>query len=369
MHIGVDCRLFSTNFTGIGRYTHELVKHLIKHHNGPLTLFFNEPEYSKFKITKPNIKKVLVNAKHYSFAEQTRFLFILNKHKPDLMHFPHFNIPIFYNRPYTVTIHDLILSFYPGKKMVRFYHRWAYNLTIKNAVKKAKKIIAVSNSTKQDLQKHLHVPPKKIHTIYNGVSEIFKPIKSTTAILKKYKITPPFLLYTGVWRSHKNLPRLLEAFHILRERGLPLQLVMTGKKDPHYPEVLDTIKRLNLTPNIILTGLIPEQDLNALLNAAKIYVFPSLYEGFGLPPLEAMKCLTPVVASNSSSIPEVCQKNAIFFNPLDPSDIADKIESLYKDTDTQAALIAQGKKHADTFTWQKSATKTYKLLLSCLNHS
>ena len=155
MKIGIDCRLFSSNFTGIGRYTHELVDHYIKLNKKldkahELVLFFNNPEFKKFKTTE-NVKKVLVDAKHYSFAEQTKFLFKLNKEKLDIVHFPHFNIPIFYRRPYVVTIHDLTLNFFPGQKMTKFYHRFAYSLTVKNATRKAKKIIAISKNTKKDL--------------------------------------------------------------------------------------------------------------------------------------------------------------------------------------------------------------------------
>jgi len=370
IHIGVDCRLFSSKFTGIGRYTHEIVNYLIANHKGKITLFFNDPEYSKFKITKPNVQKILVNSPHYSFAEQTKFLIALNKANADIVHFPHFNIPIFYNKPYIVTIHDLILSFFPGNKMTRFYHRWAYQIVLKNSVIKAKKIISVSNSTKEDIKKHLKIKASKIKTIYNGVSDSFFPVKSQSALdktLKKYKIKTPFLLYTGVWRSHKNLPRLIEALQILKNKNLDLSLVITGKPDPHYPEVLNTIKNLNLKNDITLTGLVGESELNHLYNAAKIYTFPSLYEGFGLPPLEAMKCLTPVVASNVSSIPEICNGNAILFNPYSPQDIADKIELLYKDTDLQADLIGRSKQYAEKFTWQKTAEETYKLL--CSYHS
>ena len=373
MKIGIDCRLFSSKFTGIGRYTHELVDHYVKLNNKldkphELVLFFNNPEFKKFKTTE-NVKKVLVDAKHYSFAEQTKFLLKLNKEKLDVVHFPHFNVPIFYRRPYVVTIHDLTLNFFPGQKMTKFYHRFAYNLTIKNATKRAKKIIAISKNTKNDLIEILDIDPKKIEIVYNGIDERFVFIQDASKFkktLKKYKISKQFLLYTGVWRNHKNLPRLLKAFKTLREeKNLDLQLVITGKEDPHYPEVKKTVKKLNLKEDIIFPGLVDDKELIHLYNAAFIFVFPSLYEGFGLPPLESMSCGTPVVASEISSIPEVCgEENAIYFDPYSATDIAEKIYSLYINSSKQAELVEKGVRHSSKFSWKTTAEQSFKIIIN-----
>lgn len=371
MRIGIDCRIFSSRFTGIGRYTHELVNNFIelnqkleKPHQ--LVLFFNQPEFREFKTIAP-IKKVLVNSPHYSFAEQTKFLFKLRQEKCDVVHFPHFNVPILYRRPYTVTIHDLTLSFFPGRKMTKWYHRLAYNFTIKNATKRAKKIIAVSNHTKNDLIQQLHVPAEKIAVVHNGVDPKFHLIHNPEILkptLKKYHIKKQFLLYAGVWRNHKNLPRLIKAFRILRdEKKLDLQLVITGKPDPHYPEVKVTVKEQQLENDVVFTGLVSEEELLHLYNAAFIFTFPSLYEGFGLPPLESMSCGTPVAASNISSIPEICgRENAVFFDPHSIRDIAEKILLLYKDVDLQAKLITKGLQHAAQFSWKAMAAETFKII-------
>lgn len=373
MKIGIDCRMYSANFTGIGRYTHELIKNILELNHKlksphQITLFFNNPEYKNFHTIHP-IKKVLVNAKHYSLAEQTRFLRLLNKEKCDIVHFPHFNVPLLYNKPFVVTIHDLTLSLFPGKKMTKWYHRLAYHLTIRHAIKKSKKIIAVSNNTKSDILKHFKVHPDKIQVIHNGINKGFVLLndpKEAEPTLNKHNIQKQFLLYTGVWRSHKNLPRLIRAFHILKnKKSLDLQLVITGKPDPSYPEVPDTVKELKLEKDVIFPGLVPEQELLHLYNAAFIFVFPSLYEGFGLPPLESMRCGTPVVASNSSSIPEVCgEENALYFDPYDTSDIASKIETLYKDSDLQAELIEKGMNHSDEFSWEEMSKETFKTIIN-----
>ncbi len=372
MKIGIDCRFFNSNFTGIGRYTHELIKNFIRINDETggkheFVLFFNNPEYNTYSTQNPKVKKVLAAAPHYSLKEQTHFRRILNKENCDIVHFPHFNVPILYRKPYIVTIHDLTLSFFPGQKMNRFYHRLAYNFTIKNATRTAKKVITVSENTKNDLVTHLKIPSSKIQVIHNGVSPSFTLLQDTDApqkTLRKYRIKPPFLLYTGVWRNHKNLTRLVHAFNILKNmKNLDLQLVITGKPDPHYPEVTQTIKALNLTQDVILPGHVSETELVHLYNAAQIYVFPSLYEGFGLPPLESMKCGTPVAASLTSSIPEVCgPDNAVYFDPYSIEDIAEKIEMLYKDTDLQAKLIEKGFAHASKFSWKKSANETFKII-------
>jgi glycosyltransferase involved in cell wall biosynthesis len=357
--------MYSSHFTGIGRYVYELTDHLFRiDHKNNYVLFFNEPEYSKFKSDRPNVKKVLVNASHYSLGEQTRFLRVLNKENLDLMHFTHFNAPVFYRRPSVVTIHDLTLSFFPGKKMASHLHRFAYHLTIKSAVKKAKRIITVSLNTKKDLQRLLKTPSEKISVIYEGVHEKFKPLADSDFIREiknKYRLDKPYLLYTGVWRSHKNLPNLIKAFQILKkDYDFEGTLVITGRQDPLYaPEIIDHAVALEVDDDVVFTGMVPEEEIVPLYNGALAYVFPSFYEGFGLSPLEAMQCGIPVVVSSSSCIPEVCgPENALYFDPKDPQDIADKTWQVITDPALRRQLIQNGLNHVKKFSWQKMAKET-----------
>lgn len=372
MKIGIDCRMYST-FYGIGRYTHELVTRILKLNETlknphEFVLFFNSPEYENFdEKAFPSAKKILVNAGHYSLKEQTTFLKALHKENLDTVHFTHFNIPYFYNRPFTVTIHDLTLSLFPGQKMNKFYHRLAYDLTISHAVKKAKRIISVSTYTKNDLIRFMKADPKKIFVTHLGVSDDFTFITDTKLLeptLKKFGLNhKQFLLYAGVWRSHKNIPRLIEAFAILKEKtAKPLKLVLTGKPDPLYKEVPDTIKKFQLEKDVILTGSVSNEELSHLYNAAFIFTFPSLYEGFGLPPLESMKCGTPVVASFASSLPEVLKENAVYFDPYDPKDMAEKIQELASDAKRQSDFIAKGFAHANSFSWDRMAKKSFDII-------
>jgi glycosyltransferase involved in cell wall biosynthesis len=366
--IGIDCRMFSSKYTGIGRYTYELVHHLVElDKENEYFLFFNEPEYEFFTPPSDRVKKILVNAPHYSIAEQIKFLKFIKKEKLDLMHFTHFNAPILYSGPSVVTIHDLTLHFFPGKKMSSPLYRLGYYLTIKSIVNKSKKIITVSNHTKKNLEDVLHIKPSKIEVIYEGINPKFHSVKGTelaVRTLQNFEITKPYLIYTGVWRDHKNIKGLIRAFHqILIEHSNDLSLVITGKADPAYaPEIYKLCADLGIKKKVIFPGLVNEDELIALISEAAVYVFPSFHEGFGLPPLEAMQCETPVAASNQSSIPEIVgSDNVLFFDPYDVGDMASKINQVLTNGHMRTRLIQNGIKHVKNFSWEKMAKKTLQV--------
>ena len=370
MRIGIDARMYSSEFTGIGRYVFELTEHLARiDKKNEYVLFMNRPEYDNYEPPNKRFSKVLVNARHYSYAEQLRYPSALRRAKLDLMHFTHFNAPILYRRPFVVTIHDLTLSFFPGKKMNSGFRRFAYNKVLRSVLKNSKRIISVSKNTKQDLIDVAKISPNKIDVIYEGVGEDFGPRSQkgvNEEVLKKYGITRSYILYTGVWRGHKNLVNLVKAFSILRQdEDFDAQLVVTGTEDPYYPEVKRTVTELELEADTIFTGLVPEEELVSLYQEANVFVFPSLYEGFGLPPLEAMRCGTPVVASKTSCIPEICgEDNAVFFDPYDPTEMADAIHKVWVNESLQKDLRERGLKHSKKFSWEKMAEKTLKLYQS-----
>jgi glycosyltransferase involved in cell wall biosynthesis len=361
MIIGIDCRLYSPNYTGIGRYVFEMVKHLIElDQENHYVLFFNEREFGEFQIPNDRWQKRLVNIPHYSLAEQWKFYRILQKEKLDLMHFPHFNAPILYKRPFVVTIHDLTLHYYPSKE---YQPKWSlkkgiqvlfYRFLMGQVVKNAKHIISVSDNTKKDLLKEYSVPTEKVTTIHEGVPEHFQkaPVEGIQAVRQKFNIGKPYLLYTGVWRSHKNLLNLLKAFRIILDQGHELQLVFTGKKDHVYPEIPQLIHDLHLEDRVVLTGFVSEEELVALMSGAEVYVFPSLYEGFGLPPLEAMQLGVPVACSNTSSLPEVCQDAAMYFDPKNVQEMADAIQKILKNPELRQELIDSGQKNLRRFSWK-----------------
>ncbi len=366
MVIGLDCRLYSPKFTGIGRYVFELIKNLIElDQTNRYILYFNEPEFEAFAVPNERWQKKLVNIPHYSIAEQTRFCYFLNQEPVDLMHFPHFNAPLLYRRPFIVTIHDLTLHYYPHKSyhpkpsLKKKLQIAAYRFLMGQVVKHAKHVIAVSENTKKDLMKEYRVDPAKISRIYEGVPEDFH-IRSST--LNSNSLPPlalvrrggrglggkPYFCYAGVLRSHKNILKLIEAFRLFLSKGYEARLVLIGKKDPAYPEILN-----NGNPNIILTDFVSDEELRALISGSLAFVFPSLYEGFGLPPLEAQALGVPVISSNSSSLPEVLGESALYFDPKKPEAIAQAMEKILTDTKLRTELIEKGRENVKRFSFQR----------------
>ncbi len=370
MRIGIDARFYSSSFTGIGRYVYELIENLLLlDAKNEYVIFLNSPEFENFHPSRKGVTKIKADAPHYSWAEQWRFWRLLERADLDLMHFTHFNAPVLYRKPSIVTIHDLTLSLYPGKKMAAPWHRFAYNFTIHSVVRRAKNIIAVSEHTKRDLVRLMHTDPQKIAVIHEGENPQFHSItdrKLVEEFRAKNGLTKPYLLYTGVWRSHKNLVNLIRAFAILKHQfHFDGMLVITGKEDPWYPEVKETVRQEKLEGEVRFTGLVPDEDLVLLYNGAALYVLPSLYEGFGLPALEAFACGLPVCAANASSLPEICGKdNAVFFNPENPHDIAEKVASVYNDEEKMATLRQRGFARIKDFSWEKMARETLTLYLS-----
>ncbi|MBT5016855.1 glycosyltransferase family 4 protein [Candidatus Peregrinibacteria bacterium] len=355
MKIGIDARMYSSSFTGIGRYVYELTRHLFEMDTqNEYVLFMNEPEFSKFEPPNERVRKILVNARHYSWGEQVKFARILRREKLDLVHFTHFNAPLLYRGPSVVTIHDLTLSFFPGKKMTSWLHRMAYHLVLKSIVKRSKSVIAVSKNTKKDLLKLLKTSSEKVQVIYESAAKEFKPSDAPKE---------NFFLYTGVWRNHKNLVNLLKAFAKLCEQDdFKGKLVITGREDPHYPEAKQTIKELKLENRVDLPGLVSESELLALYQKAKVYVLPSFYEGFGLTPLESMASGTPVVASNTSCIPEICgPENARFFDPYQVENMAKVMSEVWFDEALQKDLRERGLERVKDFSWKQMAKETFKL--------
>ncbi len=366
MRIGIDARMYGVGFTGIGRYTAELIDQLAKQdQDNDYVIFLRKEAFESFQVPNERFNKVLADFPHYSIGEQLGFLKVLNNEKLDLMHFTHFNAPVLYSLPFIVTIHDLTLSFFPGKKMTSFIHRMAYHFVIRRVTKNAKKIIAVSNNTKNDLIKALKVNPEKVEVVYNGVSATFGGVTPTPRpdLMKKLGLSKPFFLYTGVWRDHKNIVGLLKAFAAFNEEtGKQHELVITGPHNPTYHEVPDTIKELNIEKDVHLVGLVSEEDIYALYLNALAYVFPSFYEGFGLPPLEAMQCGTPTLVSNVSALPEVCgEGNSLFFDPRNLDDIKEKMKIIATDASVRQRLIDRGKERVKFFNWEKMASSVLKI--------
>lgn len=367
VHIGIDARMYSSRFTGIGRYVHELTDRLfLLKPEWKFTIFLAEKAFQSYSPPAKNIQKVLAPETHYSFGEQTSFLKKISKEKYDLFHFPHFNAPIFYRGKSVVTIHDLTISFYPGKKKTSLFHKLGYKAVLSNIVKKSKRIITVSHHTKQDLMKLHSVPDEKITVIWNGLGKEFYRSEQNEntmknvfhALCKRNTIQKPYFLYTGVHREHKNVVGMIQAFHKCRESGIDAELLITGKEDPFYPEIGEIIEKYNLSECVKRVGLVDENELRALFYHARVFVFPSFYEGFGLPPLEAMAMEIPVTASNAASIPEICGDAALFFDPKNTEEMSTQMSLLFQNEAKRNECIQKGKNRCELFSWEKMAQET-----------
>ncbi len=366
MRIGIDCRMAGTG-EGIGRYVEELVVHLAKLDKlNKYFLLVNKISNSKFLISKqipnPNFQFVKVHSSYYSLFEQSYFIWELLKLKLDLVHFASFNVPIVYPGKFVVTIHDLIHHFFPGKKKSRFFHRLAYRLVILAAVNRAAQIIAVSQSTKADLLNTYGASPQKIKVVYEGVDSSFlqrlTPEK-INLLKQEYKITKPYFLFVGVWRQYKNLPRLAQAFDILKERYRhDYQLVLAGKIDPFYPEIKKAVFGIKNREDLRALGFVSDEDLRGLYQGAVAVVLPSLVEGFGLIGAEAQASGVPVAASDISVLHEVLAEGAIYFNPENVEDMGAKINLVLTDENLRKRLLEQGRENTKKYDWQATAQQT-----------
>ena len=351
MKIGIDARLYGPKQGGLGRYLQQLLSGLEEtDQNSDYVIFLRAENFEEYQPKNPRFKKVLANIPWYGWSEQFLLPNILKKEKLDFVHFPHWNIPFFYSGKFIVTIHDLILYHYPTRKastlgpITYFLKNLAYKFILRHAIKKSSQIITPSEFTKQDIVNTLHIPKEKITVTYLaptdlGIKYQVSSIKyENENILTKHNIIKPYLLYVGVAYPHKNLERLVRAWKMFEEKNNDFNLVLVGKKNYFYDQITDS-KEFKKCKNIIFTDFVPDNELVFLYQNAKAYVFPSLYEGFGLPPLEAMQYNIPVISSNTTCLPEILGNSAFYFNPQNEHDICSKISIILTDEEKHRELI------------------------------
>jgi glycosyltransferase involved in cell wall biosynthesis len=365
MRIGIDARFYGSLGKGLGRYTQKLIEYLEKIDEiNQYFIFMRKENWEEYQPKRNNFTKIMANIPWYSLKEQIFFPKILKGHQLDLVHFPHFNVPYFYNGKFVVTIHDLILFRFPTKKattlspFLYFFKRLGYRAVINRAAKRARAIIAVSNYTKKDILENFEIDPQKIFVTHEAADiKNHLPDMTHDEILKKYGIMKPYILYVGNAYPHKNLERLVTAFQDVVKKHPGLHFVMVGKSDYFYQR-LNKLVTDNKITNIIFAGEVDEKHLNVIYQESKLYVFPSLYEGFGLPPLEAMRMDIPVVSSNSSCLPEILGEAAYYFDPRGVSEISESIEKVLTDIHLRQELIEHGQEQIRKYSWIDLAKKT-----------
>ncbi|MEK7625089.1 MAG: glycosyltransferase family 1 protein [Patescibacteria group bacterium] len=364
MRIGIDARMYGPQQGGLGRYIEQLILNLEKlNPNADFVIFLRQDNWNDFAPSNQRFTKVLADVPWYGLREQFELPKIIRETKVDLMHFPHWNVPLFYSKPFVVTIHDLLLLHYPTRRastlgpVLYFIKNLFFRLILRHAAKRSKKIITVSNFSKEDIVKNLNVSEEKITVTYLAANPVANPPLPRPS--GESKIARPYALYVGVAYPHKNLDRLLEAWKIFYEKtGNRYQLVLVGKRNYFYDKLLKKFEDLLAMGQVIFTDFVDDQTLDNLYREASVYVFPSLYEGFGIPPLEAMLHGVPVVASSAASLPEILEGAALYFDPLMTNELAETLISAFENRKLREELSNLGKNILAKYSWLTTAKKT-----------
>ncbi len=365
-NIGLDLRMLGNRHGGIGRYCFEIAQHILRQdQKNHYTLFVNKKNTENSVLEQfqhfNNSTIIEANVRHYSILEQTSFLRALNNADLDLMHFPNFNMPIYYKKPFVVTIHDMVHHKIGGAKKTHFFHFQAYKKVITTAAQNAQKIITVSQYSKEDIIKYLNVPSEKIEVIYEGTS-LPTHLVSDDQIMKikqSFLLSRPYLLFVGVLERKKNIINLTRGFdEFIKKYNINIDLVIAGPADKHYPDIKYKALDIKNKDRVIFTGFLEDSELAALYKGAHAFVSASLHEGFGLPGVEAMHSGLPLVVSNIKVFNEIYDDAAIYFNPLDPSDIAEKINLLVRDAQFHLSMQKKSIARSQHFSWEKAAEET-----------
>jgi len=370
---------------GIGTYIRNLVVALSKLDNvNQYVLVCRREDLSETAGLPGNFKQATYPRSDTSRADHVAFPFFLRQFEADLCHIPLNAVPIFMPKPYVVTVHDMssLLFERPSgwEESLRYYR-------FRRGLLRADRVIAVSDATRRDVETMVGVPATNIRMIHIAPDPRFlSQAASPTAraagpearelerrrILERYQIQYPYLLYAGTIRQQKNIPRLVEAFAVLRGEleshpvYKDLRLIIIGDEISRYPQVRRAVIQTRVEPVVRFLGFIPFDTMRIFYEAAAAFVFPSLYEGFGLPPLEAMACGTPVVSSNVSSLPEVLGDAAMIVNPENVFDIARGIREVLLDLPLRETLRRRGLQQCARFSWERTARQVLETYLDVI---
>lgn len=350
--------------TGIGTYTENLLKKLLSIDKlNSYTLYWSGESYNKMKRNNTTIK--MASKRYHRFFEEYYFPNDIKQNHIDIYHISQNGIGLSekLNCIKVVTIHDLIPYIMPetvGKGyLLKFLKEMPKILETADAV------ITVSECSKKDILRFFPMDPDKIFVTPLSANENYKPLNKDLCkkyLFTKYKIDAPFILYIGGFSPRKNVASLIKAYEkLIKEYKYTVKLVICGFKNEEADNLLNISKKSKLSQNIIFTDYVPEEDMPVFYNASEVFVYPSLYEGFGLPPLEAMSCGTPVITSDLSSIPEVVGNGAILINPLDYEILTLKLHEVLTNDELKMCLSQNGFKQSLNFSWEKTAENTLKI--------
>ena len=362
IHVGVNAHLLSLaasyRSAGINWYIFNLLQHLPEVDlEIDYTVFMSERYYEGVPGSRLQVSRLPTHRPPVRILwEQLIQPWALRRAEVDLIHGPAFVGPLVSACPSLVTIHDLSFLLYP--QGFRALNRFYLQTFTRYSVRQAKRVIAVSESTKRDLVRTYDLPPSKIDVIYNGMDASFRPLSAehVEAFREERNLPRRFILFVGTLEPRKNVARLVEAYARLPAERPPLLLI--GGKGWLYDEIFDRVEALNLSRQVRFVGYVPAQDLPWWYNAADLFVYPSLYEGFGLPPLEAMACGTPVVTTTASSLPEVVGDAALLVEPTDVDALAEAMSRALTDEPLREQMRETGLAQARNFSWRSTAQHT-----------
>lgn len=360
MRIVLDAR--KLHDFGIGTYIRNLVTELGHlDHDSAYVLLTKSEDAAAAAAAGPNFRSVVEASRPYSLAEQWRVPMAVARARADLLHEPHYVLPPLTRCRTVVTIHDCIHLRFPEYLPNRAAFVYAHAM-IRLATRKADRVLTVSDASKRDILHYTGAAPEKVVVVHNGLDARFAAVPDAEAmdrVRQRFQLDHPFVLYVGNIKPHKNLERLIAAFASMRADGPEgLKLVVIGDETSKHPGLRQAVHRHRLDKHVRFFGFQPAATLVTFYRLARAFVFPSLYEGFGLPPLEAMANETPVVTSNVSSLPEVAGDAALLVDPYDVASIADGIRRAVTDEPLRQQLIAKGRARAMAFSWTRAAADT-----------
>jgi glycosyltransferase involved in cell wall biosynthesis len=367
MHIGIDGNEANVEqHVGVSVYTLKLLEYFQKQattdlhftvylRSEPLATMPKGSDFFEYQVVKgPALWRQIIFPLYLAFHK-----------KPDVFFAPAHYAPAGYNNPLVVTIHDLSYFYYPNEFLAKDLFKLK-NWT-EEAVKSARKVIAVSKTTKKDILKFYSLPEDKVKVVYNGFEKKPPENLDNSVVLSKFNIERgKYLLYVGTIQPRKNISVLIRALPLISEIAPDMKLVITGKKGWMYESILEEAKQNNMSDKIIFTDFVTDDELAVLYYDAFSYVQPSFYEGFGIPLLEAMANSCPVIASIHASLPEIGGEACLYFDPDEAEDLAERIKELYGNENKRTELIEKGKKRITYFSWESCGKETLEVLKSAV---
>lgn len=370
MTIAVNTRfLLNEYLEGYGNFIAETFSRLAKKYPEHKFIYIFDRAYNAAFITAENITAVVTGtaARHpllWQYWYNYKIPAVLKKYKADVFVSPDGFCSLRTKVPQCLVVHDLAFLHHPDY-MIKS-HAVFYKKNTAKFIAKAKTIAAVSAFTKEDIVKTYNTPTEKIDVVYNGIANVFRPLpfEEKESVKKKYSNGKEFFLYTGAIQPRKNLMNLLKAFSIFkRMQKSNMQLIIAGRQAWKYESFVNSLQSYKYRSDVKLTGYLPQAEVAKLTASAYAMVYPSFFEGFGVPPIEAMACHVPVITTTTSAMPEICGDAALFANPNSHEDIADKMMLLFKDENKRNELIEKGKAVSKQYSWEKTAALLWSSIL------